>query len=50
LGARSPRDSFAPLADQQRQLLVTLETIDIDALIDWGGTPFTFVIFTWEFV
>jgi hypothetical protein len=26
------------------------ETVDTDARIDWDGTPFTFAIFTWEFV
>ncbi len=41
---------LAALDDKQRQLLTTLETVDIDALIDWGGTPFTFALFTWEFV
>jgi cytochrome c peroxidase len=46
--------SFMPklegLDDKQRQLLATLETVDIDAPIDWDGTPFTFALFTWEFV
>jgi DinB superfamily len=41
---------LAALADKQRQLLATLETFDVDALIDWGGTPFSFALFTWEFV
>ena len=41
---------LAALDDNQRQLLATLETVDIDAVIDWGGTPFTFAFFTWEFV
>ncbi len=41
---------LAALDDQQRQLLATLETLDIDAPIDWDGTPFTFAQFTWEFV
>ena len=36
------------LDDKQRNLLATLETID--APIDWDGTPFTFALFTWEFV
>ena len=40
----------AALDDKQRQLLATLETVDINAPIDWGGTPFTFALFTWEFV
>ena len=38
------------LDDQQRQLLVTLPTVDVTASIDWDGTPFSFAIFTWEFV
>jgi hypothetical protein len=41
---------LSALDGQQRQLLATLKTIDIDALIDWGGTPFSFAMFTWEFV
>jgi len=35
---------------KQRQLLATLETADTEARIDWNGTPFTFALFTWEFV
>ena len=38
------------LDDKQRHLLATLETVDISAPIDWDGTPFTFALFTWEFV
>ncbi|MFZ0272067.1 MAG: DinB family protein [Acidobacteriaceae bacterium] len=41
---------LAALDDKQRHLLATLETVDSDALIDWDGTPFTFALFTWEFV
>lgn len=41
---------LAALDDQQRQLLAALETVDIAAPIDWDGTPFTFALFTWEFV
>jgi hypothetical protein len=41
---------LSALDDKQRQLLATLETVDINAPIDWGGTPFTFALFTWEFV
>lgn len=41
---------LAALDDQQRRLLTILETVDIDATIDWDGTPFTFALFTWEFV
>ena len=40
----------AALDDKQRYLLATLESVDIDAPIDWDGTPFTFAVFTWEFV
>jgi hypothetical protein len=38
------------LDDKQRQLIATLETVDIDATIDFNGTPFSFALFTWEFV
>jgi DinB superfamily len=41
---------LAALDDKQRQLLATLETVDVHAPIDWDGTPFTFALFTWEFV
>ena len=41
---------LAALDEKQRHLLATLEGVDIDALIDWGGAPFTFALFTWEFV
>ena len=41
---------LAALDDKQRQLLATLETVDINASIEWGGAPFTFALFTWEFV
>jgi uncharacterized damage-inducible protein DinB len=41
---------LAALDEKQRQLLDILGTVDIDAVIDWDGTPFTFSIFTWEFV
>jgi hypothetical protein len=41
---------LAALDDKQRHLLATLETVDIEAPIDWDGTPFTFGLFTWEFV
>ena len=35
---------------KQRDLLRTLEAIDIAAPIGWDGTTFTFDVFTWEFV
>lgn len=41
---------LAALDDKQQQLLAKLPAVDIDAAIDWGGTPFTFANFTWEFV
>jgi uncharacterized damage-inducible protein DinB len=41
---------LAALDDQQHRLLAALDTADIDATIDWDGTPFTFAHFTWEFV
>ena len=41
---------LAALDDQQRHLLATLKTIDMDAEIDWDSAPFTFAQFTWEFV
>jgi hypothetical protein len=41
---------LAALDDKQRHLLATLETVDIRVPIDWDGTPFTFALFTWEFV
>ena len=45
------REALLPaLEEKHRQLLDTLETVDVDAAIDWDGTPFTFALFTWEFV
>jgi len=41
---------LAALDGKQRDLLARLETVDIDTSIDWDGTPFTFALFTWEFV
>jgi hypothetical protein len=41
---------LAALEEKQQQLIAILETVDIDAPIDWDGTPFTFALFTWEFV
>jgi hypothetical protein len=31
-------------------MLASLETVDINAPIDWDGTVFAFALFTWEFV
>ena len=46
------RDSLlAALDDKQQRLLATLETVDTDTPIHWGGTAyFTFPVFTWEFI
>jgi uncharacterized damage-inducible protein DinB len=41
---------LAALDDKQRGLVATLDTVDLDASIDWDGTLFTFALFTWEFV
>jgi hypothetical protein len=41
---------LAALDDKQRDLLTALKTVDIDAPIDWDGTPFAFALFTSEFV
>jgi len=41
---------LAALDDKQRHLLATLQTVNIDEPIDWDGTPFSFALFTWEFV
>jgi len=41
---------LAALDEKQQQLIATLETVDVDAIIDWDGTPLTFALFTWEFV
>jgi hypothetical protein len=50
VGPLSRKALLAALDDKQRHLLSTLETVDINAPIDWDGTPFTFALFTWEFV
>jgi hypothetical protein len=44
------REALLAALDDQRRPLATLETVDISAPIDWDGTPFTFALFTWEFV
>lgn len=41
---------LAALDDKQRNLLAALKTVDLGAPIDWNGTPFSFALFTWEFV
>jgi len=50
VGPLSREALLAALDDKQLRLLATLETVDINAPIDWDGTPFTFALFTWEFV
>lgn len=46
------RDPLLAAMDQkQQQLLTILENIDnVGLTIDWGGTPFNFASFTWEFL
>lgn len=42
---------LAALEEQQRELLRLLDEADTETItLDWGGTPFTFADFTWEFV
>ena len=50
VGPLTREELLAALDEKQRDLLATLNTVDIDAPIDWNGTPFTFAVFTWEFV
>ncbi len=50
LGPLTRKALLAGLDAQQRCLLSTLETVDVDASIDWDGTPFTFAVFALEFV
>jgi len=50
-GGPLTRDALrAALVDQQRRLLATLDAVDTQTPIDWGGTAFSFADFTWEFV
>lgn len=49
-GALTREALLAGLDEKQKQLLNTLRTVDVDAVIAWDGTPFTFTVFTWEFV
>jgi hypothetical protein len=48
VGPLSREALLAVLDDKQRHLLATLETVDMDAPIDWDRTPFTFALFTWH--
>ena len=41
---------LAGLEEQQERLLGLLEGVDGHTSIDWDGTPFTFALFTWEWV
>ena len=50
VGPLTREELLGALDDKQRQLIATLETVDIDVPIDFGGTPFTFALFTGEFV
>jgi hypothetical protein len=50
LGPLTRDKLLAALIDKQGELLATLETVDTNASIDWGGTAFSFADFTWEFV
>jgi uncharacterized damage-inducible protein DinB len=50
VGPLTRKALLTALEDMQRDLLTALKTVDIDAPIDWDGTPFTFAQFTWEFV
>jgi hypothetical protein len=50
VGPLTREELLAALDEKQRKLLATLKTVDRDALIDWNGTPFTFALFTGEFV
>jgi len=49
-GALTKEALIGALDDKQRQLIATLETVDVDVSIDFGGTAFTFALFAWEFV
>ncbi len=50
VGSLNREELLAALDNKQRELLATLKTVDTEAIIDWDGTPFTFDLFTWEFV
>ncbi len=50
VGSLIREELLAALDDKQRELLAILKTVDTNAVIDWDGTPFTFDLFTWEFV
>ena len=50
VGPLTRQPLLAALDHKQRQLLATLETVEPEVPINWDGTPFTFALFTWEFV
>ena len=50
VGSLTREALLVALDGKQQQLLAILKTVDIDARIDWNGTPFSFAVFTWEFV
>ena len=50
-GGPLTRDALlSALNEKQQRLLDILKTVDVGATIDFGGTSFTFALFTWEFV
>jgi hypothetical protein len=50
VGSLTRESLLAALDDKQRELLAIVKTVDVEARIDWEGTPFSFAMFTWEFV
>jgi hypothetical protein len=48
VGPLTREELLAALDEKQRDLLATLDTADVDAPIDWNGTPFAFAVFTWS--
>jgi uncharacterized damage-inducible protein DinB len=50
LGSLTREELLAGLHEQQARLLTALDSVDTEAAIDWGGTSFSFEMFTWEFV
>lgn len=49
-GSLARMELITALDEKLRDLLAILGTVNTDASIDWNGTPFTFALFTWEFV
>ncbi len=50
IGSLHREELLAALDNKQQELLATLKIVGTDVVIDWDGTPFTFDLFTWEFV